>query len=150
MIPPAIMFLARDQARVESCDHGIYHQRSQDNECSDPRHIPIKLIIDGALLTPVTALLTCAQHCCKERNIGKPWETRHYGEHWHVTAGVSGMSHAKFWRGQPVLKKVTFKQCRGSRLLPLKTHAACSYGSEHKFWHGSFRGDPYYGSGVLT
>ena len=24
------------------------------------------------------------------------------------------------------------------------------YGDEHKFWYGSFRGDPYYGSGVFT
>ena len=25
-----------------------------------------------------------------------------------------------------------------------------TFGCEHKFWYGSFRGDPYYGSGVLT
>lgn len=118
------MFLARDQARVESCDHDIYHHRSQDNECSDPRHMPIKLIIDGALLTPVRALLTCAHNCCKERK--KPGIMENIGMSPRVSLACPMQSS-----GADSLKKVTFKQCLGSPFCPLRLILMSCFSNGH-------------------
>ena len=71
------IFLQRREGRVESCEHGISHQGKNGNDCGHHRHIPIKRVIDGALLTALMASRMCARNACTD-NI----ETKWHGEHW--------------------------------------------------------------------
>mmetsp|Transcript_74966 Transcript_74966/g.119114 ORF Transcript_74966/g.119114 Transcript_74966/m.119114 type:complete len:208 (-) Transcript_74966:403-1026(-) len=59
---------ATEQDRVESCDHGAYHQGSTGEDCGYDRFIPIKGVIDGALLIDIAFAAKRGTKLCKVVN----------------------------------------------------------------------------------